>query len=96
MNADERRKLWIAHWRSCQRRATEAAERGEIIWRPKLLPNELRGLTCGARTRAGTQCRLTGLYSNGRCKLHGGKSTGPVTAVGRARSLQNLRRGSKP
>lgn len=31
---------------------------------------------CGAKTRGGTPCRKAAL-KNGRCKLHGGKSTGP-------------------
>jgi hypothetical protein len=40
--------------------------------------------TCGARTRKGTPCRCLAL-ANGRCKLHGGLSTGPKTAEGWAR-----------
>ncbi len=39
---------------------------------------------CGAKTRKGTPCQLVGM-KNGRCRLHGGKSTGPKTAAGRAR-----------
>lgn len=31
---------------------------------------------CGAKTRQGTPCQKTPL-KNGRCRLHGGKSTGP-------------------
>src|SRR5690625_2816495 len=31
---------------------------------------------CGAKTRAGTQCK-NGAMANGRCRMHGGKSTGP-------------------
>ncbi len=31
---------------------------------------------CGARTRKGTPCRQPAM-KNGRCRLHGGKSTGP-------------------
>jgi hypothetical protein len=31
---------------------------------------------CGAKTRQGTPCQKTPL-ANGRCRLHGGKSTGP-------------------
>ena len=40
--------------------------------------------TCGARTRQGTPCRCLGLKS-GRCRLHGGLSTGPKTPEGWAR-----------
>lgn len=32
---------------------------------------------CGAKTRAGTPCKNPAM-PNGRCKLHGGKSTGPA------------------
>ena len=40
---------------------------------------------CGARTRKGTACQRAGSSKNGRCHLHGGASTGPRTAEGRAR-----------
>ena len=39
---------------------------------------------CGARTRAGTPCRSPAM-PNGRCRMHGGASTGPRTAAGLAR-----------
>jgi len=39
---------------------------------------------CGARTRAGGSCRQPGM-PNGRCRLHGGKSTGARTEAGRER-----------
>lgn len=32
---------------------------------------------CGAQNRSGNQCMLPGM-SNGRCRIHGGKSTGPL------------------
>jgi hypothetical protein len=32
---------------------------------------------CGARTRAGGLCKHKGNIRNGRCKRHGGASTGP-------------------
>jgi hypothetical protein len=34
--------------------------------------------TCGARTRSGGLCRHKGNIRNGRCKRHGGVSTGPI------------------
>jgi hypothetical protein len=40
---------------------------------------------CGARTRAGCSCRQPAM-ANGRCRFHGGKSTGPRTAAGLAGS----------
>jgi hypothetical protein len=36
---------------------------------------------CGAKTRKGTPC-LSPAMKNGRCRLHGGKSTGPRTSEG--------------
>jgi len=36
---------------------------------------------CGAKTRKGTSCQAPGM-KNGRCRLHGGKSTGPKTPEG--------------
>jgi len=41
---------------------------------------------CGARTRAGGSC-LGSAMANGRCRMHGGASTGPRTAVGLARTV---------
>jgi len=40
---------------------------------------------CGARTRSGCSCRQPAMR-NGRCRLHGGLSTGPRTPEGVARS----------
>ncbi len=40
---------------------------------------------CGARTRAGTPCRGPAVRGRLRCRLHGGRSTGPRTAEGRER-----------
>ena len=34
--------------------------------------------TCGARTRSGGLCKHKGNIRNGRCKRHGGASTGPI------------------
>ncbi len=33
---------------------------------------------CGARTRSGGLCEHKGNIRNGRCKRHGGASTGPI------------------
>jgi hypothetical protein len=45
-------------------------------------PREFR--RCGAKTRPGTPCRRP-VMQNGRCRLHGGLSTGPKTPEGRHR-----------
>ncbi len=42
---------------------------------------------CGAKTRRGTLCQCPGM-ANGRCRLHGGLSTGPKTAEG----IERIRR----
>ncbi len=36
---------------------------------------------CGAKTKRGTSCQCPAM-KNGRCRLHGGLSTGPRTAAG--------------
>ena len=53
------------------------------------LPRKKRG-TCGAKTRKGTLCQAPPVWSkatdkakNGRCKMHGGLSTGAKTEAGR-------------
>lgn len=46
--------------------------------------------TCGAQTKRGTPCRCIAL-PNGRCRLHGGKSTGPKSAEGWARTRAGYR-----
>ena len=48
---------------------------------------------CDAKTRKGTPCRCRGLGRRGRCKFHGGMSTGPKTAEGLARSVAALQAG---
>jgi hypothetical protein len=40
---------------------------------------------CGAKTRRGKACRSPAMR-NGRCRMHGGASTGPRTPEGLARS----------
>ncbi|SRR5260370_30281823 len=40
---------------------------------------------CNARTRRGTACAALSEVGSRRCRRHGGKSTGPRTAEGKAR-----------
>jgi hypothetical protein len=50
---------------------------------------------CGARARSGGSCRQPAMR-NGRCRFHGGKSTGPRTAEGRERIRRaQLRHGGR-
>ena len=56
----------------------------KIVTQPFLGPK--RPLqSCGARTRRGTACQKPPLAGKTRCRLHGGLSTGPRTAEGKAR-----------
>lgn len=55
---------------------------------------------CGAKCRDGRACRAAAVWRagdpaplNGRCRMHGGLSTGPRTAEGRARSLAGAAKG---
>ena len=53
--------------------------------KPWLYGPNWQGQRCEARTRRGTPCQRPGNKLNGRCKLHGGRSTGPRTEEGVAR-----------
>lgn len=53
------------------------------------MPRNKRGF-CGAKTRVGTPCKAPPVWDkvhdiprNGRCKLHGGLSTGAKTEAGK-------------
>ena len=81
MSHDQREK-YKAFISACRR----AFLRGEL---PPEFPEDLRGLSCGAQTRAGTPCKRRDLYPNGRCHLHGGPSSGPKSDEGKARSAMN-------
>lgn len=53
--------------------------------------------TCNARTKGtGGTCRLYATKPGGRCWLHGGRSTGPKTPEGKARSALNGVLGGRP
>ena len=45
------------------------------------------GQRCLAKTRRGTLCRNPAIRGPNRCRMHGGKSTGPRTEEGKARSI---------
>lgn len=79
------RRLWRDHWAWLDEDKARAGRR------PPKLPDELRGLMCGAKNRQGGLCKRHDLCRNGRCKYHGGASTGPRTAAGKAVSSQNRR-----
>lgn len=53
--------------------------------KPWLYGPNWQGTRCEARTRRGTLCQRPGTKQNGKCRLHGGRSTGPKTEQGLAR-----------
>lgn len=64
-------------------------------------PRKSRG-TCGAKTRKGLPCQAPPVWNkstdkarNGRCKLHGGKSTGARTEKGREAIRESNRRRAR-
>ena len=52
--------------------------------KPWLYGPDWKGQRCEARTRKGTLCQRPGNKINGRCKFHGGRSTGARTEDGLA------------
>lgn len=65
---------------------------GGLLLSGKNTPGKTPG-KCGARTRRGTACLCQGEGRGGRCKFHGGASTGPKTEAGRTKiaALQKAR-----
>ena len=53
--------------------------------KPWLYGPNWQGIRCEARTRRGTLCQRPARLPVGRCKLHGGRSSGPKTEAGLAR-----------
>jgi hypothetical protein len=51
---------------------------------PKLRRRRKDRPRCGAKTRAGGTCMVRVELGKARCRFHGGMSTGPKTAAGRA------------
>jgi hypothetical protein len=95
MDNNQLRKKWRAYNNEHDRQFKAWEATGFDYLSPRLppFPPELVGLTCGAKTRAGTPCKQKGIYINGRCKLHGGLSTGPTTEEGKKKAAAN---GFKP
>jgi hypothetical protein len=71
-----RNRAWASEGPSARRRGRlrHGNPSGDFLAAPR----------CGATTRAGCACRQRAM-PNGRCRLHGGKSTGARTAAGLAR-----------
>lgn len=61
-----------------------------IIDHPRLCA-KLTIRRCGARCKSTGKPCMGRAMPNGRCRYHGGMSTGPLTAKGRERALMNLK-----
>ena len=48
---------------------------------------------CGARKKTGERCRSKDLHRGGKCKFHGGLSTGARTPEGKVRAIAAMQRG---
>ena len=60
-------------------------------------PPECEGMTCGAKAKStGEPCKSTQIFRNGRCKFHGGPSTGPKSDEGKLSALGNLKQFTEP
>jgi hypothetical protein len=55
------------------------------------VPKRLRS-KCGAKCRDGHACCAPSVIEGGRCRMHGGLSTGPKTEAGRAAIAESNRR----
>ena len=68
-----------------------AFERRAVL--PRKKPPRKKRLTviCGAKNRKGEPCQRKLLLRGGKCPNHGGRSTGPKTPEGKARSVAQLR-----
>jgi len=90
---------WFGDHRSARRQRNRADHLERYRTRRDPLTPKAERPRCGARTRKGTPCRApvvwndsTNTPQNGRCRLHGGLSTGPRTEEGREACVRSNRR----
>lgn len=96
-------RKYLAHSEEmAERRALFFIDTGQIP-PPLVLPDypefppECVGMICGAKAKStGEPCKSTQIFRNGRCKFHGGLSTGPKSAEGKLASLGNLWQFAEP
>lgn len=86
------RSAWVRYWKVWHAHVERYPDSGSFPPAPAVF-GELR---CGALNRAGEPCGRRDLYSCGRCRLHGGLSSGPKTDEGKSRSSANGARGGRP
>jgi|SRR6185369_6885142 len=90
--SDKQRRIWRAFHAEADRRHLTWEKTGyDHRHRPQPVPypDELVGMVCEAKTRKGTPCKSKALWINGRCRLHGGLSTGPTTQEGKRKAAEN-------
>lgn len=88
-----RTRAWGLSWQQrmeAQIEATIAAAMADQRSREAAMKARRR-IVCGARTRKGGACLNKSEPGKQRCKFHGGKSTGPKTAEGKARIAEAQR-----
>ena len=67
----------------------------KTTYKPWLYGPNWQGQRCGAKTRRGMPCQRPARLPVGRCKLHGGASTGPRTKDGLARLTEARTKNGK-
>ena len=87
------RREFVNQWKRHERRRAAAEATGLLPhdrgW-PRFDFGPFADLRCGATgKRTGLPCPLTSVYGNGRCRFHGGLSTGPTTAAGKRKAAMN-------
>ncbi len=89
----ERQAYFVGGWAidRCIEAFEAAAIEPQGVLSPVAICHPLKAETCGAKTRAGAPCRQRPIAARTRCRLHGGKSTGPKTAEGRERIAEGQR-----
>ncbi len=93
LNQNELRIQYKSYYKQCKRLRKKLMDNGmceyEAYAHMPAYPSEFHELRCGAKTRAGTSCKMKAIYANSRCKLHGGLSTGPKSEEGKAKVAKN-------
>lgn len=89
----ESRAIGINFWMTYGGMTRQQASKYITRIRHEAMRTPMRGEVCGAHARTtGKPCQAPA-GPNGRCKLHGGRSTGPRTTEGMARTMEALQAG---
>jgi hypothetical protein len=84
MNNDQLRQQLKAFWKKYpvalkQMREKIRDKNLRHLLVPPIVPPGFEALRCGATTRKGAPCLMSKVWPNGRCKFHGGLSTGRLS-----------------